>query len=344
LEEEPLKRESHLFEEVFSFDNLYRAFGKAFKGSGRTPESCKFHFNLERELLDLREGLAGGTYVPTPYRYFKVYDPKERTISVAPFRDRVVHHALVAVLEPIFEPVFIYHSYATRKGKGTHRAIRKAQHFLKRNFYYLKMDVEKYFERIDHSVLLSLVARKIKDKKILNLVEGIVKNNDTSSGSNSGKGLPIGNLTSQFFANIYLDPLDHFVKDELGLPGYLRYMDDMVCFSNSRESLRGLLEEVRSFLLERLKLRLNPKSTFSNCRLNGLPFLGFRVFPNLIRVKKENIKRIGKRLQARREELKQGLITEERFVMSVRSMFDHVGFADSFVLRTKAMVRRAGVA
>ena len=133
-----MKRRGLLFENLYSFENLYEAFKKAFRGSGRTEGACRFHFHLESELLKLKEELKTNTYFPAKYRYFKTFDPKERTISVAPFRDRVVHHAVVRVLEPIFEPTFIFDSYATRKEKGTHRAVKRAQKYLKMGFYYLK--------------------------------------------------------------------------------------------------------------------------------------------------------------------------------------------------------------
>ena len=148
-----MKRTGYLFETIYSFDNLYKAFKKAFKGSGRTPDSCRFHFNLENELLKLKNELESGIYQPEKYRFFKIFDPKERIISVAPFRDRVVHHAVVRVLEPIFEKTFIYDSYATRKFKGTHRAVKRAQNFLNKNFFYLKTDIKKYFNSIDHGRL-----------------------------------------------------------------------------------------------------------------------------------------------------------------------------------------------
>jgi retron-type reverse transcriptase len=337
-----MRRVGYLFEAVCSFENLYKAFKKAFKGTGRTPEACRFHFHLEKELLQLKEALKAGTYRPAKYRYFKIFDPKERTISVAPFRDRVVHHAVVGILEPIFDRTFIYDSYATRKCKGTHRAIKRAQSFLKKNSWFLKADMAKYFDSIDHGILLGLVRRKVKDEKVLKLVERITRNSDASGGLEVGKGLPIGNLTSQFFANVYLDPLDHFLKDQMGVKYYVRYMDDMVVFSNSKDNVKGVTRDIERFLAERLQLKFNRKATFLNSRVHGLPFLGFRVFPKLIRVKRENLKRIKSRLQKRKDEFQKGLITEDRFVMSVRSMFEHVSFANSFRLRESVLVSRAG--
>jgi len=328
-----MKRYGYLFEQACEFTSLYRAFKKAFRGSGKTKAACRFCFHLEAELLRLREELEDETYRPAPYRYFKVFDPKERTISVAAFRDRVVHHAIVAALEPLFEPMFIYDSYATRKDKGTHKAVQRAQDFLVKNFFYLKLDIEKYFDNIDHKILLRLVASKVKDKKLLRLIGRIVENSDVSRGLEDGKGLPIGNLTSQFFANVYLNALDHFIKDTLRVKHYIRYMDDIVVFSDSRASLKGMRELIAKFLSDKLGLRLKDKATLLNTSLHGLPFLGYRVFPGIIRIRRENLARIRKRLEDKLQQFRKGIISEDKMVMSVRSWFAFMGFANSQGLR-----------
>jgi len=336
-----MKRHGYLFGKVCDYFHLYHAFLRAFRGSGKTDEACRFCFHLENELLLLKDAIKEGTYEPATYRYFKIYDPKERVISVASFRDRVVHHAVVGILEPLFEPAFIYDSYATRKGKGSHRAVIRAQTFLKKHPYYLKMDIDKYFDSIDHQILLNLIHRKVKDNSVLTLLMRIIKNSDISRGLAQGKGLPIGNLTSQFFANVYLNPLDHFLKDTLGEKAYVRYMDDMVIFSDSRDHLKIVLKKIDDFLTDHLKLKLKERATLINTGLHGLPFLGYRVFPNLIRVKRENLKRIGKRLLKRLDKCHSGVITEEELAMSVRSWFEFVGFADSLSLRQASLAPMA---
>ncbi len=333
MEEKSVKRIGYLSEELCSFQNLHKAFRRAFVASGRHQEACEFHFHLEKELFRLKEELEDNTYQPSPYRYFEISDPKKRTISVAPFRDRIVHHALVGILEPVFEKRFIYDSYATRKEKGTHKAIRRAQEFMKKNYFFLKTDVAKYFDSISHDILMELLRTKIKDENVLILAERIIRNSDTSREIQEGVGLPIGNLTSQFFANVYLDPQDHYMKDKLGVKYYIRYMDDMVMFSDSRNELKSLLKQMRFFLRDRLKLVLKERVTQINTRLHGLPFLGFRVFPNLLRIRQENFRRLKGRMRQREKEFENGLISEETFVMSVRSMFEHIGFADSLNLR-----------
>jgi len=338
-----LKRVGHLFPDVCAFENLYQAFKKAYQGSGGTFEACRFRFYLEGELLKLKRELESETYQPGQYRYFTIHDPKERTISVAPFRDRVVHHALVGVLEPVIDRRFIYDTYANRKAKGTRRAVRRAQDFSRHYRYYLKTDVAKYFDSIDHHVLLDILARSVKDRQVIALVSRIAANSDRSRGRDEGKGLPIGNLTSQFFANLYLDPLDHHVKDESGCRAYVRYMDDMVFFSNCGDDLKKMRVRVQVFLADRLRLRLKESATLLNTTAHGLPFLGFRIFPGTIRVRQENLRRLKKNMKRRLADYESGGMDEEEFGRSLRSMFEHLSFADSHGLRRRMLVHRAGV-
>ena len=220
-------------------------------------------------MIELQNELIEATYQPNPYRYFKIYDPKERTISVADFRDRVVHHALINVLEPIYERVFIHDSYATRKNKGTHLAVERAQNFLLFNSWFFKSDIDKYFDSINHQTLLKLLQRKIKDEPLLEIITRIVYNSNDSK-----VGLPIGNLTSQFFANVYLNHFDQFVKRQLKAKYYIRYMDDFVVFHPDKNQLKTWRIPIRAFLIDELGLQLKAKATFLNSRQNGLTFLG----------------------------------------------------------------------
>jgi len=325
-----MKRIGFLFEQVSAFSNLLFASQKALKASGGSPEGQAFLYNLENELLNLKREMQNGSYKPGPYRYFNISDPKDRIISVAPFRDRVVHHALVNVLEPIYAKVFIFDSYATRKNKGTHKAIFRAQQFLRKNKWFLKTDVQKYFDSIDRSVLKQILQRKIKDKRLLNILHLIIDN-----GGQGNTGLPIGNLTSQFFANVYLDQLDHYLKDQQGLKYYIRYMDDMVVFSESKEKLKAVKKEISLFLNERLNLKLKESATFINQQLNGLSFLGRRIFPGLIRLKKENLKRSMKKLQLREKQYLAGKIEQSEFINSAQSILAHISSANHVRLREK---------
>lgn len=229
-----MKRVGYLWSHLISFDNLLRSAEKACKGKRFRPSTAAFHFNLEHELWALHEELANKTYRPGTYRSFFIHEPKKRQISAAPYRDRVVHHALTQVLEPIFEKCFISDSYACRKGKGTHAAVDRCQEFARQFRYVLKADIQKFFPSIDHEILKQLVARRIKDPDVLWLVSQIIDHSnpqeevqnwfsgdDLFTPTEHSRGIPIGNQTSQFFANVYLDPLDHFVKNRLRIKGYV---------------------------------------------------------------------------------------------------------------------------
>lgn len=323
-----MKRVGNLYPRIADFGNLYLAFRKAFKGAKRSGETLAFYFNMEWELLALRKELAERSYAPGGYRYFNVYDPKERTIAVAPFRDRVVHHAIVNVLEPIYESRFIFDSYATRKDKGTHRAVLRAQEFLRKHQWYLKADIQQYFASVNIDIMASILGRKIKDKDTMRLLRLIL-----DCGGNGSQGLPIGNLTSQFLANVYLDPFDHFVKETLQVKQYIRYMDDLVIFSDDRQKLKDLRGELSAYLKDELELSLKEKSVIINQRSNGLSFLGTRVFPKLIRIKRENLTRSMRRYRHQEREFQAGKIDEETLCQSVQSIVGHMSFYDTLNLR-----------
>jgi len=316
-----VKRIGHLFDQVTAFDHLYRSFRLARRGSGNTPEVCRFWYHLEPELLRLQQELHDGSYQPGAYRFFTIHDPKTRVIAVAPFRDRVVHHAVVGVLTPIYERSFIYDSYATRSGKGTHAAIRRAQMFLQRWPYYLKTDIAQYFPSVDHEILLSLLKRKLKDPRLLGLLERIIRN-----APEPGKGLPIGNLTSQFLANVYLDPLDHEIKERLGMAGYVRYMDDLVVFSHAKQELLDVRAQLERFVSDRLALQVKADATQVNRSSHGLSFLGMRIFPQFLRVKRENRRRSLQRLQLRMAAWRRGDLDEAQMQQSVSSIVGHLRY------------------
>ena len=288
-----MQRVGKLKESFLSFENLYAAYKKAYRGT-KNYQAYAFAFDADRELLKLKQELTDGTYEPGNYNYFTIKEPKERIIAVSPFRDRVVHHALVNVIEPIYEKRFIFDSYATRKEKGTHKAIARAQYFLRKNGRYLKMDVRKYFDSIDHSVLNVILQRKIKDPYILDLCGKII-----AKGGSGIKGLPIGNLTSQFFANVYLDVFDHYIKDDLKVKGYVRYMDDFCIFDPNKETLKEQRDKIKIYLSEKLRLEVKESATLINGKLHGLPFLGVRIFPGIIRLITENFNRSYKKFKTR---------------------------------------------
>ena len=316
-----MKRIGNLFDQLVSYETLLLAFRRAMKGCGRNRATCRFFFELEPQILRLQEELKTGSYRPGAYYFFTIHDPKKRIIAVAPFRDRVVHHAVVHVLIPVYEKVFIYDSYATRPAKGTHAAVLRAQKFTRHASWYLKTDIEKYFDSVDHAILLEILRRKLKDRRLLALLELIIRNTPLP-----GKSIPVGNLTSQFLANVYLDPLDHKIKDELRVRKYLRYMDDFVLFSHSKKELLSLRPEIEQFLFQRLKLALKPGGTWINRSSHGLSFLGMRIFPRFIRVRPENRRRSLRRLDQKVRDWEDGKLDEERMAQSLASITGHLRY------------------
>ncbi len=266
-----MQRHGNLWSGLTSFENLYRAARKARRGKRSKQAVEAFEFDLEKNLVGLRRDLLERTYLPGPFRTFMITDPKPRLISAAPYRDRVVHHALCNVLEPIFERSFVFDSYACRRGKGPHAAVDRYTAFARKNRYVLKCDVRKFFPSIDHAMLLERLARKIKDPEVMWLagmivmhsnpqedVPGFFPGNDLFTTLERQRGIPIGNQTSQFFANVYLDSLDHFIKERLGCRYYIRYCDDFVILDNDRRRLGDVRLAVEQFLLG-LRLWLHPK-------------------------------------------------------------------------------------
>ena len=344
-----MKRYGNLYPAIIDFENLLEAAYRARRGKRYRPDVAAFHFHQEEELLRLREELASKTYQPGAYRAFYIRDPKRRLISAAPYRDRVVHHALCRVIEPVFERGFIFSSYANRVGKGTHAALDRATYYARRYPYALKCDIEKYFPTIDHEILFERIARKIKCRDTLWLIERIVKNSnpqeevvryfpgdDLFTPVERRRGIPIGNLTSQFFANVYLDSLDHFVHERLGQPAYLRFADDFVIFAQRKETLSVLLPELRSHL-EGLRLRLHPTKCHVLPVRDGVPFLGWQVFPAHRRLRR----RTGVRFQRRLQELARGnaagQIPLDRVWASVMSWIGHLAHGDTYGLRSKLL-------
>jgi len=318
---------------MYNSQHMYLAYRKACKHKKRKPETAEWMFNCERYLLELQTELLEQRYQPQPYSYFTIKEPKERIISVAAFRDRVVHHALVNVIEPHFEQVFIKDSYATRKDKGLHLAVQAAQAYARRYGWYLKLDIQKFFANVNHDVLLSLINRKIKDPAVMSLCRIILSNQTLSMGMEENKGLPVGNLTSQFFANIYLNQLDHYVKQDLAYEAYVRYMDDFVLFSNDKAGLKADLDLMAKYLSENLSLRIKDKSMQINKTSQGIPFLGYRVFLSLIRIRKENLRRCIRGLKDQEMSYLKGEIDSPTLYQSTRSRLGFIGFANSHRLR-----------
>jgi retron-type reverse transcriptase len=359
--------------ELHSFDNLLLAYRKAARGKRGHPDVAEFEYRLEENLLQLQVELHEQTYQPGAYHSFYIHDPKRRLISAAPFRDRVVHHALCNLIEPVIEKSFIFDSYANRIGKGTHKAIDRAQGFARRFEYVLICDIRQYFPSIDHEILLNVIARSTfaalsvnsatkqslveeriasgfrprNDMDVMWLVEKILQSGqgvlqeeydmtyfpgDDLFAAQRPRGLPIGNLTSQFWANCYLNPFDHFVKRNLGCKGYLRYVDDFLLFSNDQSELNEWRKRVIAEL-GKFRLTLHETKCQSRPVREGIPFLGFIVYPDYRRLKRQNGFAFQRKFKNACREVKQGDLSFEDLKSIVQGWVNHVRYANTWNLR-----------
>jgi RNA-directed DNA polymerase len=341
-----MKTHKNLYPQICTFHNLYLAYRAAARGKRGKPEVAAFERQLEPNLFRLQEELLAQTYRPGPYRHFSIRDPKPRVISAAPFRDRVAHHALVRVIEPIFEARFIHDSYACRVGKGTHRALDRCQEFARRFPYVLQCDLVHFFPNVDHAILRQVLAQPIADRQALWLIDRIIESGcdipnryappyfpgDDLFAAARPRGLPIGNLTSQFWANCYLNPLDQFVKRELKCRGYVRYVDDLLLFAPDRRTLWCWKAEVTDFLAT-LRLCLHQRASTVYPVTNGIPFLGFRVYPHQRRLKRRNGVAFARRFRALRAAVAAGEIAQEELHQRVQGWLAHAAHGDTQGLR-----------
>lgn len=336
-----------MYSQLYNWDNLLLAYQKASKGKRGHASVAAFEFRLEDNLLQLQRELKDQTYQPGEYHSFTIHDPKKRLISAAPFRDRVVHHALCNIIEPAFERSFIFDSYANRIGKGTHKAIDRAQQFARRFRYVLPCDVRQFFPSIDHGIMLKILKRKITDEDTLWLAEQILKSGvgvlaeeyemcyfpgDNLFAVNRPRGLPIGNLTSQFWANCYLDPLDHFIKRNLQCKGYVRYVDDFLLFADNKKILSEWREQVIAYLAN-LRLTLHEHSAQARPVTEGIPFLGFILFPTHRRLKSRKGLAFRRKLNLLLADYRTAQIPFSKLDASIKGWVNHVRFANTWHLR-----------
>lgn len=314
-----MRRIGGLWPQVTDFGNLLRATDRAARGKRRQRSIARFLIEREPLLLALRRELLDESYRPGPMTRFEIHDPKQRTISVAPFRDRVVHHAIIDVLEPVFDRRMIHASFACRRGKGTHAALDHAQRLVRRYRWFLKMDIEAFFASIPHLLVLDTISRMIKGAPLLRTIERIV----AAGGDGQRHGLPIGDLTSQWFANLALLRLDRAVVEQLRPGGYVRYMDDFVLFADDRQQLRHARTHIEA-QLEAMGLRAKARATMLARTRDGLPFLGFVVFPAIRRIRPENRRRMVQRWKTRLWQWRQGQLDERALADTVRSMMAHL--------------------
>lgn len=318
-------------------DNLRLAFKKAVRGKSDRREVIDFRNNLDDNLAWMRTELLTGDIRIGPYRFFTIKDPKERVICAAPFRDRILHHAIMNICEPELERYSIHDSYACRPGKGQHRALKRAQHFSRRTTWYLKLDIRKYFDSIRHDTLLQLLSRRFYDQRLMELFSHITRSYQTSPG----RGIPIGNLISQHFANFYLGALDHWLLEERKADGYIRYMDDFIVFAQDRETLKTRLAEIEEFLSERLRLILKDNRQLNRCSA-GIPFLGFRIFPHATLLSPRSRSRFASKLKHYEQQCEDGSLPERELVRRVSSLVSFTSAADAAGFR-RSVLSRQGV-
>ena len=335
-----------LFDAIASFSALHDAALRAATGKRAKPGAAAFLANLETEVLRLERELQSGRYRPGRYKTIEIRDPKHRVVSAAPFRDRVVHHAFCAVCEPLFDRGFIHDSYANRVGKGTHRAVARYEAFRDRFTAVLRCDIYRYFPAIDHEILKRDLRRRIACPRTLALVDQIIDGSnpqepvklyfpgdDLFSPYERRRGLPIGNLTSQFFANLYLNGLDHFCKEVLRARGYLRYVDDFALFHDDVQQLEQWRARIDRFL-EGRRLRLHRRKTRIAATIEPAPFLGFVLMPGgYRRLPEDNVRRFRNRLRGLRMRWSQGTVSRDEVDRRVNGWIAHAAHADSWRLR-----------
>ena len=340
-----MKRLDGIWNRVTSFENLLGAYRKARRGKRSKPGVAEFGLNCEHELLALQRSLLEGTYQPGDYRLFTIYERKPRVIAAAPFRDRVVHHAVMQVIEPHLDRTFISDSYACRHGKGVHAAVDRYQAWAQTYRYVLKMDIQQYFPSIDHDLLKEKLRRRIKDVRLLDLLDRIIESSPKSTAEpqyfpgddlltplDRRTGIPIGNLTSQFFANLYLDDCDHDIKQVLKVRPYLRYVDDMVVLDHDK----ARLAEIRAAVCERLatdRLRLHPRKVHVTPVADGLNLLGYVVYPARRRLRNDNGHRFTRKLRRMSVAYRAGRVEWPKVVASTQSWIGHAKHADTDGLR-----------
>ncbi len=332
---------ANIFQQLCSFRNLELAYKKARRGKRNKKSVQDFEFNLEQNLLQLKHELETGIYKPMPLRQFVIRDPKTRLISASDFRDRVVYHALCNIIQPVFEKSFIYDSHANQINKGSSKAVERFDVFkmkvtengrlvnkpLDNNMvigYVLKADIKHFFDAVDHRVLMDCIKRDIKEDKILELIQKILDNHRTETG----KGMTIGNLTSQFFANVYLNELDYFVKHELKAKFYIRYVDDFVLLDKSKGRLEKDKEKINMFL-KSMKLELHPEKSQIYPLNKGAKFLGFRIFYHHKILNKKNVRKMEIKLDYYRK----GLISLDDMIRSVAGWFGYAHQANTYKMR-----------
>lgn len=319
-----IRNKKIIFDSVTSLPGLFSAWHEFRKGKESKLDVQQFFLDLEINIISLFRRIKTGIYKHSNYISFFICDPKLRNIHKAEVTDRVLHHSIVRHIEPLFEKSFIFDSYSSRDDKGTHRAIKRLKKFCliitknkTKTAWALKCDIKKFFDSIDHEILLSLAREKVRDEKLMDIIEEVVR----SYKKEPGKGIPLGNLTSQLFSNVYLNQFDHFVKREARIKYYLRYADDFIILNTEKEQLEKLVPILNDFLETKLKLHLHPDKIFVRKIHKGIDFLGCVVFPTHIILRTATKKRMFRKIRIRKKELETGVIDKKAFNQSLQSYF-----------------------
>jgi len=333
----------NVFDKIISLENLFSAWDKFKSDKQKKWDVQKFEWRLEENIFQLHRDLKYGRYKHGAYTSFYIRDPKQRHIHKATVRDRILHHAVFTVLNPIFEPTFISNSLSCRIGKGTHKGIYILEKILLQTSsntfkpcFALKCDIKKFFETVDHRILLNIICKRIKDDDALWLLEEIIESFSSQySTLFERKGLPIGNLTSQLFANIYLNEFDQFVKHKLKVKRYVRYTDDFIIVAGNKLYLENIIAPIHSFLAKKLALELHPKKITIRKFRQGIDFLGYIVLPHHRLLRTKTKQRIFRKLEKRIKEYKNGVISKQTLEQSFQSYFGVFSHANTYKLGQK---------
>lgn len=326
-----MKRVGFLIEKIAEKDNLLLAFYKAKRGKQCKKEVVSFGNNLDLNINKLHDEIINGNVSVGKYHSFTITDPKKRNIYAASFDERVLHHAIMNVCHQYFEKNLIYDTYATRINKGVYKALDKAIVASKKYKYVAKLDFKKYFDTISHGILKEKLSKIFKDKRLLDVFSQII---DTYS-VNEGEGIPIGNLTSQYFANYYLSSLDHYVKEELKMPIYIRYMDDMLMFENDKDKLKRSVNLIKKYSAEKLKLML--KTPVVKHTEDTVSFLGYKIGRNIVLLNSRSRNRFCKKFLKYDKLLLNGIWSEKEYQSHILPLISFVNYAYTKKMRKRIL-------
>lgn len=328
-----MKRHGNLFKDIINYDNIKLAHKKAKRGKAHYTEVQMVRSNPDKYLKRVQQSLIDGSFTTSEYSVFKIYRPKEREISRLPYYpDRIVQHAIMNIIQPIWDAIFIYDVYSAIPGKGIHKAINRLKWFLKdknNTQYCLQFDIEKFYPSVNHEVLKRLIRRKIKCKDTLWILDDLI------DGSSGNTGIPIGNYTSQYFANIYLNWLDHWIKQELKCKYYIRYADDGVILDRNKANLHSIKDKIGNYLKDELKLAFNPKTQIYPVDSRGIDFLGYRTFRDYVLLRKSSVRNFKKKL----ETIKRYKMPNQHIMSSIMSYVGWIQHCNGYNLINRFLLK-----